>query len=157
MTRAAAISLVEAAPAHAAIIAALHGATIAAERGEAWTADWVARILALPGAFAVLALAEEPVGFALCLPAGDAVDLAALGVVGERRRAGIARRLVDHCAARAQAAGAARLMLEVAADNVAALAFYRATGFVELGRRPGYYAARGGGQPCDALLLARSL
>jgi ribosomal-protein-alanine N-acetyltransferase len=151
------IAFAEAAPAHAEIIAALHAATIAADHGGAWSADWVARILALPGAFAVLALAPEPAGFALCLPAGDAVDLVAIGVAAERRRAGIGRRLLEHCAARAKAAGGARLMLEVAADNATALAFYRAAGFVEAGRRAGYYAARAGSPPCDALVRARSL
>jgi ribosomal protein S18 acetylase RimI-like enzyme len=151
------IALVEAAPAHAEIIAALHAATIAAERGGGWGVEWVARILALPGAFAVLALAEEPAGFALCLPAGDAVDLVAVGVVVARRREGIARRLVEHCAARAKAAGAERLMLEVAADNAVALALYHAVGFAEVGRRPGYYGAGRARPAGDAIVLARSL
>ncbi len=36
-------------------------------------------------------------------------------------------------------AGATELLLEVRASNLAALAFYRAQGFVETGRRIGYY------------------
>ncbi|MDP3371055.1 MAG: ribosomal-protein-alanine acetyltransferase, partial [Brevundimonas sp.] len=52
--------------------------------------------------------------------------------------------------------GATRLFLEVAEDNMAALALYAGAGFVEAGRRPGYYA-RPHGRPRDALVLALNL
>ena len=56
----------------------------------------------------------------------------------------------------AAARGATRVFLEVAEDNLAARALYERTGFVEAGRRPGYYAAADGGRR-DALLLALNL
>jgi len=149
--------LTEAGPAHAEIVAALHAATIAADDGGAWSGEWVARILALPGAFAVLALAPGPIGFALCLPAGAATDLVAIGVMPEARRRGLGRRLLAHCLARAKRAGAERMMLEVAADNAPALAFYRDAGFAEAGRRPRYYRSPSAGSARDALVLAKSL
>jgi ribosomal-protein-alanine N-acetyltransferase len=158
------IVLIAAGPQHAAVVAALHAATMAAEdvSGEGWSADWVARILALPGAVAALALAPGPdggpVGFALCLPAGEAFDLLAIGVLPGRRRAGIARGLLARCEERSRAAGAARLMLEVAEDNAGARAFYADAGFGEVGRRRRYYRARGAGAaPRDALVLRKDL
>jgi ribosomal-protein-alanine N-acetyltransferase len=154
------VDLVRAGPAHAELVAALHAATMPPEdaAGAAkWNGDWVARILALPGAAAVVALAPDPVGFAVCLPAGSACDLLAIGVLPEHRRAGVARLLLTRCEVDARAAGAERLMLEVAEDNVAARALYRAAGFTEIGRRRAYYAPKSGGGARDALVLSKNL
>ncbi len=155
-------------PAHAEIVAALHRATMGAEAAaaegagaEGWSGAWVAKLLALPGAVAFLALAPgdppEPVGFALCLPAGEACDLVAIGMLRERRRSGVARLLLARCAESARAAGARRLMLEVAEDNAAARAFYASTGFREAGRRRGYYRAQPGAAARDAIVLSKEL
>lgn len=155
--------IVAAGPVHAEIVAVLHRATMGAEAAgaEGWSAAWVAKLLALPGAFAFLALAPgdppEPAGFALCLPAGEACDLAAIGVLAERRRTGIARCLLARCAESARSAGARRLMLEVAEDNAAARAFYASAGFREAGRRRGYYRAQPGAAARDAIVLSKEL
>lgn len=157
------IGIAAAGPLEAKLLAALHAATIGADAtaraGDSapWSAPFVARLLSLPGAFAAVAHAPDPAGFVMCLPAGDAVDIAAIGVVASARRRGIGRKLVAAAAARAREAGAARLMLEVAADNKAAIAFYRAEGFHEAGRRPGYYAAAAASAPRDALVLSKNL
>ncbi|MFP4275098.1 MAG: GNAT family N-acetyltransferase, partial [Paracoccaceae bacterium] len=58
--------------------------------------------------------------------------------------------------AQARARQAERAFLEVAADNRAALALYRAAGWAEAARRAGYYT-RAGALPEDALLLCRDL
>jgi ribosomal-protein-alanine N-acetyltransferase len=150
-------------PAHAEIVAALHRATMGADdpKVEGWSAAWVAKLLALPGAFAFLALAPgdppEPAGFALCLPANEAFDLAAIGVLAGRRRAGIARLLLAKCEKCARAAGARRVMLEVAEDNGAARAFYASSGFREAGRRRGYYRAQPDAAARDAIVLSKEL
>src|SRR5690349_18193562 len=102
MTR---VDIVAAGPEHATIVAALHAATIGspsdAAGAEGWSAAWVARLLALPGTLALLAVApgdpSESVGFALCLAAGEALDLAAIGVLPGRRRAGTGRLLLAAC------------------------------------------------------------
>ena len=86
----------------------------------------------------------------------DEAEILTLAVRPEARRKGYARGLVEAAAALARAAGVCQLYLEVAEDNAAALALYRATGFVEVGRRPGYYA-RVGGPDVAALLLALKL
>ena len=53
------------------------------------------------------------------------------------------------------ATGVRRLLLEVAVDNHPAIALYGALGFVEAGRRRGYYRTAHG--PADALILARDI
>ena len=149
--------------AEAELLAALHAATIGLEpaaRGadsSPWSPAFVARILTLPGAFAEIARAPDPVGFVLCLPAGDAVDIAAIGVLADTRRRGVGRALIAAAAAHARKLGAKRLMLEVAADNAAALALYRTEGFTDIGRRTGYYAAAATSPRRDALVLSKFL
>jgi ribosomal-protein-alanine N-acetyltransferase len=52
--------------------------------------------------------------------------------------------------------GARSVFLEVAADNVPALGFYKSLEFEQVGRRSGYYQ-RSDGTQCDALILRKSL
>jgi ribosomal-protein-alanine N-acetyltransferase len=128
------------------VLAALIDATM----GAGWSADSIARLMALPGAFALVAApgaGGAPVGLCLVVPSADGYDIAALGVVSAWRRRGIGQALVRAALARAPA-----LALDVAADNAPALALYRRLGFFEIGRRPGYYARAGAA--ADALVLA---
>ena len=93
-------------------------------------------------------LAETPgsgaIGFLVGHRVPPELEVLWLGVAGGHRRAGVARALLAH-AARA----AARVTLEVRSGNEPALAFYRAEGFRERGRRAGYYRGE------DAVLLVR--
>lgn len=84
--------------------------------------------------------------------AGDVADLERIAVMPSRRRQGVARRLLDALCAAARAQGAARMLLEVATDNDAAIAFYETYGFRTINRRAGYY--RGG---VDALVMQLEL
>jgi ribosomal-protein-alanine N-acetyltransferase len=52
--------------------------------------------------------------------------------------------------------GVTRVFLDVAADNVAALALYESLGFAEVGRRKSYYA-RGLDPRMDAIMMARDI
>ena len=79
----------------------------------------------------------------------DEAELLTLIVHPDRRRAGSARRLLDAFDATARERGARRAFLEVSAVNGAALGLYAATGWHEVGRRPGYYAST------DALILRK--
>ena len=84
-------------------------------------------------------MAEEGgrvVGHAVASLVADVAELQRIAVAGEHRRAGVATALLDEVLVLAAAAGADRLLLEVRADNAAALAFYAARGFVEVDRRP---------------------
>ena len=95
-------------------------------------------------------------GFLLWRLLSDEAEVITLGVHPRRRRAGIAGLLLADACAQALAGGALSLVLEVAADNVAARAFYAAQGFAEVGTRPGYYR-RSRTAPADALILRRRL
>ncbi|HZK35706.1 MAG TPA: ribosomal protein S18-alanine N-acetyltransferase [Aeromicrobium sp.] len=92
------------------------------------------------------------IGFASLMAVAEIADLQRIAVLPDYRRQGVGARLLARLIAEAGAARCERLLLEVAADNTAALAMYGTHGFVEISRRHGYYA---GGR--DAVILSGSL
>ncbi|WP_262423258.1 GNAT family N-acetyltransferase [Brevundimonas denitrificans] len=88
--------------------------------------------------------------------AADEAEIVTLAVRPEARRRGLGGRLLDRVLDRARDQGVARLFLEVAHDNDAALALYASRGFEQAGGRPAYYA-RPDGVRADALILALNL
>ena len=76
-----------------------------------------------------------------------------VAVAPRARGLGLGRRLLDELEVRAAARGAAFVMLEVRADNTAALGLYERSGYVLLSTRRRYY------QPgdVDALVLRKAL
>lgn len=128
-------------------LAALHAAAF----DRPWDAGAFATLLDQSGVFAV----EEADGFILMRVAADEAEILTLAVRPGARRRGLGARLVGQGAVAAAARGADRLFLEVAEDNAAARALYARAGFVEAGRRPGYYQQADGSRR-DALLLARN-
>lgn len=129
-------------------LASLHAQAFAASWSEVEFAD----LLDQPGVFAV----EEADGFILIRVVLDEAEILTLAVRPSARRAGLGGRLVGQGAIAAAQAGAVRLFLEVAEDNVAARALYERAGFGQIGRRKAYYAAPDGGRT-DALVLALDL
>lgn len=131
-------------------------ARLAALHAEAFTAPWseaeFADLLQQAGVFAV----EEADGFILIRLVLDEAEILTLAVRPSARRAGLGGRLAGQGAVRAAQAGAVRLFLEVAEDNVAARALYDRAGFTQIGRRKAYYAAPDGGRT-DALVLGLDL
>jgi ribosomal-protein-alanine N-acetyltransferase len=117
-----------------------------------WSAEAFAALLAQPGVI----LEASPDGFVLVQVAADEAEVLTLVVRAAARRKGVATALVETAARRAALVGAGRLFLEVAEDNLAAMALYARLGFKPVGRRPRYYA-RASGPAVDALLLARNL
>ena len=132
-------------------LAALHAAAFT-DSSRSWSAAELASLLAAPGSL----LVADPGGFALGRVAGGEAELLTLAVAPAARRRGLATRLLACLCARASAAGAEEMLLEVAATNAAARALYARAGFAEVGRRPRYYT-RASGPPVDALVLRRSL
>jgi len=125
-------------------LAAIHAEAFAA----AWDRATLSELLASPGVFAV---AEED-GFILIRVVVDEAEILTLAVQPSARRAGLGARLVEAAVVRAAALGAERMFLEVAEGNAAARALYARSGFVEMGRRRGYYSHADGRRE-DALTL----
>ncbi len=141
---------------HAALISALHGESFDPNREAVWDEKAVTDMLAMPGAFAFIVSEDgQPMGFVMARRAADEAEIISVGTAPEGRRRGIASALIDATAEKAARDGARRLFLEVAADNIAALACYQGRGFVSCGKRPGYYKRLSG--PVDAHILARDL
>ena len=80
------------------------------------------------------------VGYAVTSAAGDIAELQRIAVDAGARRHGHASALLTAVVGAAQRTEADRLLVEVREDNRGALAFYAAHHFVEIDRRPRYYA-----------------
>jgi len=93
-----------------------------------------ARRVAEHGWAAFVAVADgRVVGWCDCCPqASFAIrhrGTIGMGVRASHRRRGLGRRLLSTCIAKARGNGLSRIELEVRADNVSAIALYRAVGF----------------------------
>lgn len=69
----------------------------------------------------------------------DELHVATIATHADFRRQGIAKKLLLLALSSAKKEGALTAFLEVRAGNIAAIEMYRQFGFVETGRRPGYY------------------
>jgi [ribosomal protein S18]-alanine N-acetyltransferase len=119
---------------------------------DPWSPQAIAQVIGITGFFGRAAFAgDKPAGFVLAQGLAEECEILALGVLPNYRRAGVASTLLDAVTAEGQRRGTRRLFLEVAADNIAARALYRAHGFVQVGRRRNYY--RRGTALVDALVL----
>ena len=121
-----------------------------------WPPEAFAALMGSPGVFALAAVDQSPVGLILMRAVAGEAEVLTLAVEPSHRRLGVARALLQGGLLQAAALGAEEAFLEVAADNRAALALYRAEGFEPAGRREGYYR-RPSGQTVDALVLRRTL
>jgi [ribosomal protein S18]-alanine N-acetyltransferase len=95
--------------------------------------------------------ADEVVGYAgLRAPGmpGEPADVQTIAVAPSHQRRGVGTVLMEALIAEARSRAAGSLMLEVRADNDAALAFYGKYGFERIATRRAYY---GGGR--DGLVL----
>jgi ribosomal-protein-alanine N-acetyltransferase len=119
---------------------------------ESWD-EAALKNLAATGARSLLAEQGGVIAaFVLFRAASDESEILTLAVAPEARRSGLGRTLVMQAAQQAARAGAARLFLEVGANNAAARALYAGLGFTPAGRRKGYYRTPGN-PPEDALVL----
>ena len=91
----------------------------------------------------------ELMGYAGLVVVGRQADVQTLAVAPAGQGRGLGRRLLDALVAEARRRDAGEVLLEVRAENAAALALYTGAGFERIGVRRGYY--RPGGT--DALVL----
>ena len=135
------------------ILAALHAECFDAP----WCAEEFAKLMAMPGAAAGLALdRSEPLGFILVRLAADEAEIITLSTRPFAQRRGIARALVKQQLAELQVKGARTCFIEVAISNNRARALYASCGFSEKGSRLGYYE-RADGLREDAIVMHREL
>ncbi len=80
-----------------------------------------------------------PLGFAIWRDIGMEAELLSIGVMPKVRENALGAALLVAVIGDAGQAGAQKLFLEVDAGNQAALALYRKSGFLEIGRRRAYY------------------
>lgn len=95
------------------------------------------------------------IGAALIRAVAGEAEVLTIAVAGAERRRGIGAAVLADGLEDASRRGAQTVFLEVAVDNAAALALYRAAGFVEIGGRSGYYRRPDGA--VDAVLMSRPL
>lgn len=133
-------------------LAAVHGRAFA----PGWSAQEIADLTAGPGGFALVVEDQRMLGFILCRSGGGEAEILTLAVDPDARRRGIGRALVEAATGAARMAGAELMFLEVAQDNPAAIRLYEATGFRNVGVRPGYYD-RGAQGRVDAVVMRLDL
>ncbi|MDV4143266.1 ribosomal protein S18-alanine N-acetyltransferase [Shimia sp. FJ5] len=131
-------------------LAALHAAAFTQSRP--WSTEEFAALLASPHCF----LVAQGQSFALGRAIAGEAELLTIATHPKARRQGLARACLSQFETAARARGANSAFLEVAADNPAAIALYRAAGFTDAGQRKGYYT-RPDGPAVDALILTKPL
>ena len=140
------------APEDAARCAALHGEAFAL----GWSELEFERLLAAGTSFSDAARdGKDQVGFVLSRAAADEAEVLTMVFASRWRGRALGRALLERHIQRLAQHRLRTLFLEVNEDNAAARALYVRAGFVEIGRRPAYYAAPGGRS--DALMMRRSI
>ena len=122
-----------------------------------WPVTVIADLLVGIGMIALIwEEADVAPGFILTRVVADEAEILTLAVDGARRGAGLGAILLERAVDMAGEQGADAVFLEVAVDNVAALALYARAGFTKVGKRRAYYT-NAAGQSIDALVLRRNL
>lgn len=145
----------------------LDSSRIAAIHAESFAIGWdrseIERMI-LDGHVTDVMISRAPIGevvtgFAISRVVLDEAELLTIALDSEVRGRGFSESLLDRHSQRVRQAGATSHFLEVADANEPALALYRKLGFVEIGRRKGYYPnAKGvGAARHDALTMRRDL
>jgi ribosomal-protein-alanine N-acetyltransferase len=108
--------------------------------GTAWTAETFWSELAAPDRCYLVAEQDgEMLGYAGLMAGGAEADVQTIAVAPAARGRGVGGLLLDALVARARAAGATSLLLEVRADNAPAIRLYASRGFERIAVRHGYY------------------
>jgi len=121
----------------------IYGEAFAAAWEQRWDRQAFAELLAMPGAFGLMAEpageSSQPIGLILMRVAADEAEVVTLAVLPHWRRQGVGYQLRRRAEAEARSRGARQMFLEVAEDNFAARKLYVDLGFVAIGRRNHYY------------------
>ena len=146
-------AILDAATRDSAAIAKLHAASF--QRG--WSEGEIEHMLLDRNVVAHRAtIGKNFAGFIISRVAADEAEILSVAVSSSYRSRNIARTMLRHHLGRLAAFGVRVVFLEVDEGNTPALRLYRRAGFVEVGRREGYYP-HASGQPASALVLRRDL
>ena len=115
--------------------------------GDALNCNYLCKVAELEG---------QIIGYAVLMQGVDDAELLDIGIAAALQRQGQGRELLQAMLALAHQLGRQRIVLEVRASNVAAIALYRSMGFVEIGLRRDYYPVENSGRE-DAILMGRKL
>lgn len=125
-------------------------AIVAIERacfgGTAWSEKLICDEIA--GERHVVLLSDDGQAYGAISVVGEDADLDRIAVLPGSRGQGRARELLAAMIDRSRDLGAGRMLLEVAADNLAAIGLYESFGFDTISTRRGYY-----GGNVDALVM----
>lgn len=99
--------------------------------------------------------AGQMIGYAVMMDVLDEAHLLNISVLPEFQGRGRGSEMLVHLIKLASAKGMARMLLEVRPANSFGLSVYRRHGFIEVGRRRGYYPGQAGRE--DAIVMARDL
>ena len=130
------LSVREAGPLDARLLAALHRACFQ----RPWDEAAMAQFTSAPGTLCLIGSVGDVVGgLLIARKADDEAEILTFGVTPPCRNQGLGRALLQTAVERLRGSGAKRLFLEVADGNEAALRLYRSCGAAPVGRRQGYY------------------
>ena len=117
----------------------------------AWTAAQFWSELAYDDrTYLVVEESERVVAYGGVMVRPPTADIQTIAVDPDYRGRGIARDLLTRLLATADGSGCSEVLLEVSADNAAAIALYASEGFEVIARRTSYY-----GPGLDALIMRR--
>lgn len=106
-------------------------------------------------AFTGLVYGDEPLAYLLAHVTADDAEILSLGTAPSQQRQGMAGALCQYFISGLIAKKKTALFLEVAADNIAAMALYKKHGFQQIAVRKAYYLR--GGDRVDAIVMRHAL
>lgn len=120
---------------------------------DPWSSEQFWQELAQPTRYYVVATdASGVLGYGGAFVSGADADVQTIAVRGDRQGGGVATGLLGDLFAESRRRGATHMLLEVRADNRAAIALYERLGFVRISERPRYYP-----DGCSALVMRLTL
>ena len=151
------ITLEPAGQIHAAVMSQMHRICFT----DFWSEDNFVTTLTSPDTTALIAVANQswqpslgeqgPAGMVVWRVVADEAEILSIAVLPPWRQHGLGSQLLDAAIAAIKQVGITFLFLEVAVNNHAGQALYAKHGFIQVGRRKGYY------QGTDAFVMRKDL
>lgn len=121
-----------------------------------WKEAEIAEMLLTSGTRAWVARLVEPVGMLITRSQFEQAEILTIGVLEEARGAGVAKEMMKKAHKKLVDSDVKKIFLEVAENNLAAIALYKGLGYAESGRRAAYYKQEDGTRT-DALVMSKTL